>query len=206
VRVSDGTRTRDRLDHNQGLARADSSLNAAWEAEFVQVAVKGRSSISRSIRGDTRRFRPQFQSLGPARVTAPQPRRCPKRVQLSFRNESAAAKVGGGRPPPRHPSSPPRGGLGAQEGTIAGTRRICRRRRTPLRADGANGPASPVACLGACERRAELRELLLGERLFDHGEELALLEADMALEPLAELAQHRRVRIRVGFEVLAAAT
>jgi hypothetical protein len=35
MRVSDGTRTRDRLDHNHRILSADSELNAAWELGFA---------------------------------------------------------------------------------------------------------------------------------------------------------------------------
>jgi hypothetical protein len=34
-RVSDGTRTRDRLDHNQGVKSGDPPLNPAWQAGLV---------------------------------------------------------------------------------------------------------------------------------------------------------------------------
>jgi hypothetical protein len=73
-RVSDGTRTLDRLDHNEGLTPADSALDPAWEAGFGRVALIGRMSISRSIPGDTRWFRPQFRGLGPNRERG-EPRR-----------------------------------------------------------------------------------------------------------------------------------
>jgi hypothetical protein len=63
-----------------------------------------------------------------------------------------------------------------------------------------------VAGVGACEGCAEALQLVVGERCFDHREELSLLEADVALEPLAEFAQRRRFGIRVGLEILTAST
>jgi hypothetical protein len=61
-----------------------------------------------------------------------------------------------------------------------------------------------VAGLGACDRRAELAELVVAERRFDLREELTLLEADMALEQLTKFAQGSWVGIRARLEVLAA--
>jgi hypothetical protein len=65
--VSDGTRTRDRLDHNRRVARADWALNTAREAGFVRVSPDEGSSI---IPFDTGRYPPvsaPIRSLGPSR-------------------------------------------------------------------------------------------------------------------------------------------
>ena len=48
--------------------------------------------------------------------------------------------------------------------------------------------------VGAGKGGAEALQLVGGKHRFDHREELALLEADVALEPLAEFAQ----RVRFG--------
>ena len=48
------------------------------------------------------------------------------------------------------------------------------------------------AASGALERGTEAHQLVVGKRRFDHRKELALLEADVALEPLAEFAQRLR--------------
>jgi hypothetical protein len=51
-RVSDGTRTRDRLDHNQGVELGGFRANTAWEAGFARI---GRDSAVVDIPVDTGR-------------------------------------------------------------------------------------------------------------------------------------------------------
>ena len=60
--------------------------------------------------------------------------------------------------------------------------------------------------LGACERCTETLELVDRQSLFDHREEHALLEANVTLEPLAELAERGGIGILVALQVLPATT
>jgi hypothetical protein len=65
-RVSDGTRTRDRLDHNQAVAPCGFGLNAASSGDSCGSVRTAPWSISRPIRADCRGFRPHCRRLGPS--------------------------------------------------------------------------------------------------------------------------------------------
>ena len=65
---------------------------------------------------------------------------------------------------------------------------------------------SLAAGLGSSERCAEALELVDRQSRFDHREEHAFLEANVALEPLAELAERGGVGIRAALQFLPATT